>query len=109
MGGFIFKEARASEFIMGKNHVQILNECNSIVIDTPRIEKHDKTTAEIRECLKDLKVLGMKELRTLKKWKDSLKKEFDELDAYKGEEAVPAILQKTKEEDEDEEMAAIDK
>merc|ERR1712088_207565 len=31
----------------------------------------------------------------------------DELDADKGEEAVPAILQKTKEEDE--EMAAIDK
>jgi len=107
--GFIFKEAKASDFIMGKNHVQILNECNSIVIDTPRINKHAKTTAEIRECLKDLKVLGMKELRALKKWKDSLKKEFDELDADKTEEAVPAILQKTKEEEEDEEMAAIDK
>jgi len=107
--GFIFKEAKASDFIMGKNHVQILNECNSIVIDTPRINKHAKTTAEIRECLKDLKVLGMKELRALKKWKDSLKKEFDELDADKAEEAVPAILQKTKEEEEDEEMAAIDK
>jgi len=107
--GFIFKEAKASDFIMGKNHVQILNECNSIVIDTPRINKHAKTTAEIRECLKDLKVLGMKELRALKKWKDSLKKEFDELDADKSEEAVPAILQKTKEEEEDEEMAAIDK
>merc|ERR1719336_2669556 len=40
---------------------------------------------------------------------DSLKKEFDELDADKTEEAVPAILQKTKEEEEDEEMAAIDK
>jgi len=107
--GFIFKEAKASDFIMGKNHVQILNECNSIVIDTPRINKHAKTTAEIRECLKDLKVLGMKELRALKKWKDSLKKEFDEMDADKSEEAVPAILQKTKEEEEDEEMAAIDK
>ena len=107
--GFIFKEAKASDFIMGKNHVQILNECNSIVIDTPRINKHAKTTAEIRECLKDLKVLGMKELRALKKWKDSLKKEFDEMDADKTEEAVPAILQKTKEEEEDEEMAAIDK
>merc|ERR1712130_100750 len=107
--GFLFKEAKASEFIMGKNHVQILNECNSIVIDTPRIDKHAKTTAEIRECLKDLKVLGMKELRALKKWKDSLHKEFEELDADKSEEAVPAILQKTKEEEEDEEMAAIDK
>merc|ERR1712179_510793 len=66
-------------------------------------------TEEIKECLKDLKVLGMKELRALKKWKDALKKEFDELDADKAEEAVPAILQKTKEELEDEELAEIDK
>merc|ERR1712083_589935 len=105
----LYKEAKASEFIMGKDAVKILNECNSIVIDTPRIDKHKKTTDEIRACIKDIKVLGMKELRSLKKWKDALKKEFDELDADKGEEAVPAILQKTKEEEEDEEMAAIDK
>eukprot|EP00090_Calanus_glacialis_P014505 TRINITY_DN2330_c0_g1_i1.p1 TRINITY_DN2330_c0_g1~~TRINITY_DN2330_c0_g1_i1.p1 ORF type:complete len:844 (+),score=377.15 TRINITY_DN2330_c0_g1_i1:35-2566(+) len=107
----LFKEAKASEFIMGKNSVQILNECNSIVIDAPRIDKHKRTTDEIRECIKDIKVLGMKELRNLKKWKDALKKEFDELDeANKGvEEAVPAILVKTKEEIEDEEMAEVDK
>merc|ERR1712059_81072 len=53
------------------------------------------TTDEIKECLKDLKVLGMKELRMLKKWKDALKKEFDDCDKDKTEEAVPAILQKT--------------
>lgn len=107
--GFLYKEAKASDFIMGKEHVKMLNECNSIIIDTPRIGKHPKTTDEIKECLKDLKVLGMKELRALKKWKDALKKEFDELDADKTEEAVPAILQKTKEELEDEELAEIDK
>merc|ERR1711892_1581600 len=107
----LHKEAKASEFIMGKNSVKILNECNSIVIDAPRIDKHARTTNEIRECIKDIKVLGMKELRQLKKWKDALKKEFDELDeANKGvEEAVPAILVKTKEEIEDEELAEVDK
>merc|ERR1712079_729815 len=91
--GFIFKEAKASDFIMGKDAVKILNECNSIVIDTPRIDKHKKTTDEIRACIKDIKVLGMKELRSLKKWKDALKKEFDEIDeANKDvEEAVPAV------------------
>merc|ERR1719483_1844432 len=96
---------------MGKNSVKILHECNSIVIDAPRIDKHARTTTEIRECIKDIKVLGMKELRQLKKWKDALKKEFDELDeANKGvEEAVPAILVKTKEEIEDEELAEVDK
>merc|ERR1712013_51016 len=84
---------------------------NSIVIDTPRIDKHKKTTDEIRACIKDIKVLGMKELRSLKKWKDALKKEFDEIDeANKDvEEAVPAIHVKTKEEIEDEELAEVDK
>merc|ERR1712013_51264 len=84
---------------------------NSIVIDTPRIDKHKKTTDEIRACIKDIKVLGMKELRSLKKWKDALKKEFDEIDeANKDvEEAVPAIHVKTKEEIEDEELAGVDK
>ena len=58
----LYKEAKASEFIMGKDAVKILNECNSIVIDTPRIDKHKKTTDEIKACIKDIKVLGMKEL-----------------------------------------------
>ena len=68
---------------------------------------------EIQECLKDLKVLGMKDLRHLKKWRDALRKEFTELDGKKEEEGedttVPAILQKTEEELEDEELQEMDK
>jgi len=110
--GNLYKEAMASDFIMGSNHVQILNFSNKIVLDTPRVVKHKKTTNEVVECCKDLKVLGMKDLRLLKKWRDALKKEFEEEDK-KGEEAdevvVPAIHQKTKEEEEDEELANMDK
>merc|ERR1719273_780507 len=110
--GNLYKEALASDFIMGTNHVQILNFSNKIVLDTPRVVKHKKTTNEVVECCKDLKVLGMKDLRLLKKWRDALKKEFEEEDK-KGEEAdevvVPAIHQKTKEEEEDEELANMEK
>merc|ERR1712073_126015 len=74
-----------------------------ILIDTPRIEKHPRTTAEVKECLKDLKVLGMKELRMLKKWRDALKKEFEELD-QKNEEMEE--LDKQVEELKDEERRA---
>merc|ERR1712058_202398 len=103
----LYKEANASDFIMGSDTIKILNESNAIVIDTPRIEKHPRTTVEIKECLKDLKVLGMKDLRMLKKWRDALRKEFQELDEENKEndEATPAIQVRTQEEIEDEEMA----
>jgi len=107
----LYKEAKASEFIMGDNHIKILNDCNKIIIDTPRIQKHEKTTKEIVACLNDLKVLGMRDLRNLKKWRDALRKEFDELDKKNKEdetEAVPAIMEKTAEEMEDEELNEID-
>merc|ERR1711915_751120 len=54
---------------------------------------------------------GMRELRSLKKWKDALKKEFEDLDSSNKDDkdAVPAIHAKTHEEVEDEEMAEIDK
>jgi len=110
--GALFKEANASDFIMGDKHVQMLNFCNRIVMDTPRVLKHKKTTNEVVECCKDLKVLGMKDLRLIKKWRDALRKEFEEADKKQDDEeevAVPAIHQKTKEEEEDEELAAMDK
>merc|ERR1711973_178583 len=110
----LYKEAKASDFIMGSDHIKILNDCNKIIIDTPRIQKHTRTTKEIVECLKDLKVLGMKDLRNLKKWRDALRKEFEEMDKEKeagaGETAaVPAIMEKTAEEEEEEELQEIDK
>jgi len=107
----LYKEAKASDFIMGQDTIRILNESNAIVIDTPRIDKHERTTAEVRECIKDLKVLGMKDLRMLKKWRDHLKKEFEKLDEELQEKGVetPAIQVRTQEEIEDEEMAEIDK
>merc|ERR1712059_22852 len=58
--------------------ITILNSSNAIVLDTPRIVKHERTTPEVVECLKDLRVLGMKELRMLKKWRDALKKEVED-------------------------------
>lgn len=36
----LFKEARASEFIQGGDHIKILNSANKIVLDTPRIRDH---------------------------------------------------------------------
>ena len=64
--------------------------------------------------MKDLKVLGMKDLRMLKKWRDALRKEFEALDEEAKKESgegaeIPAILVKTQEELEDEELQEMDK
>jgi hypothetical protein len=40
----LFKQAKASEFIMGTNPIHILNNCHEITLDEPRILKHKKTT-----------------------------------------------------------------
>ena len=56
----------------------------------------------------------MKDLRMLKKWRDALRKEFEALDEEAKKESgegaeVPAILVKTQEELEDEELQEMDK
>ena len=59
----LYKKAKASEFISEDKPIHVLNNYNEIVLDEPRIYKHKKTTQEVKECVKDLKLLGMKELR----------------------------------------------
>merc|ERR1712200_273519 len=99
----LFKEAKASEFIMGEDPIRILNCANAISLDTPRIKNHPKTTKELKECLKDLKVLAMKDLRKIKKWRDILKEEFEK-EAQSGEKKdEDKVVEKTEEQIEDEE------
>ena len=104
----LFTEAKASEFITGDNSIKILNQCNTIKIDKPWIENHKKTTTEIKECLKDLKVLSLKDLRSLKKWKDALKADLDKIAGDENEEN-DAPVEKTAEEVELEELEEMDR
>ena len=69
----LFKKANASQFIIEDRPIHVLNNCHEIVLDESWIRKHPKTTFEVKECCKDLRVLGMKELRLLKKWREALK------------------------------------
>ena len=69
----LYKKANASDFISEDKPIHVLNNFNEIVFDESWIRKHSSTTFEVKECCKDLRVLGMKELRLLKKWRETLK------------------------------------
>ncbi|XP_030381395.1 pre-rRNA 2'-O-ribose RNA methyltransferase FTSJ3 [Scaptodrosophila lebanonensis] len=58
----------ASTFMQADNALAALQGIASITIDDERIRKHKKTTVEILECCKDLKVLGRKDIKGLLLW-----------------------------------------
>ena len=72
-----FKETPASEFIQTTDPIAILGQYNKLSFDQPKngdvalaaLDKLPETTPEIRNCCKDLKVLGRKEFKLLLKWR----------------------------------------
>lgn len=69
-------ELLVSEFIKHTNALIALQNVGEIVFDDLKIKKHPKTTDEIIECCKDIKVLGRKDLRSLIAWWKTLRAEF---------------------------------
>lgn len=61
-------ELKASEFIKHVSGLTALQGVSAVVFDDDTITNHPKTTAEIQECCKDLKVLGRKDMRLLLNW-----------------------------------------
>merc|ERR1712060_386616 len=94
----LFKVAKASDFILGDKPIHVLNNCHEIQLDEERIRKHKKTTTEIVECCKDIKVLGIKELRLLKKWRELLRCDFEsQTEKVKEKEAMNSESEKLEE------------
>lgn len=85
---------------------------SEIVIDDEIIDKHEKTTKEIRECCKDIKVLGRKDLKLLLNWWKALKKSQTETNKVENtveDEITAAPTTISLEEQEDLEDEAIQK
>uniref|UniRef100_A0A1A9WT14 Putative rRNA methyltransferase n=1 Tax=Glossina brevipalpis TaxID=37001 RepID=A0A1A9WT14_9MUSC len=76
----------ATDFMKSENGLAALRDIGSIRIDDKRIAEHPKTTAEILECCKDIKVLGRKDIKGLLVWWKHIKEEL--FKTNKQEEAV---------------------
>lgn len=66
-------KVKLSEFLSDVNPIDLLVGCSQIVFDDKTIEEHPKTTLEIKECCKDIKVLGRKDLKSLLSWLKQMK------------------------------------
>ncbi|KAL3098428.1 hypothetical protein niasHS_003781 [Heterodera schachtii] len=62
----------ATEFVTSKNALQLLSRASELVLDSERVLNSEHTTNEIKECLKDIKVCGPAELRSILKWRKKL-------------------------------------
>lgn len=79
-----FKEVPASEFIQTTDPIAMLGSLNRFSFDQPpngdvalaALDKIPETTEEIRDCCKDLRVLGRKEFRNLLKWRLKVREKF---------------------------------
>uniref|UniRef100_A0A2R5LKM9 Putative rRNA methyltransferase n=1 Tax=Ornithodoros turicata TaxID=34597 RepID=A0A2R5LKM9_9ACAR len=89
------------DFINSENHVELLGECNEIVIDDEEVLNHPLTTNEIKECCKDVKVLGRGDIKSLMTWRKKLRAMFDERKKQEGESAQADVEEVEDEEDEE--------
>ncbi|KAJ1168332.1 hypothetical protein NDU88_000258 [Pleurodeles waltl] len=62
------------EFLKADNAVDFLSKASEITLDNPELDRHSATTADVRECCKDIRVLGRKELRSLLSWRSKLRR-----------------------------------
>lgn len=104
-------ELNASEFIRHTSALAALQGVSEIVFDDAKIASHPKTTNEIRECCKDIKVLGRKDLKNLIAWWKALNSEFypKEVKVVEQIETEQKVKYLTKEEVEDMEFEEIEK
>lgn len=74
----LHKSAQISDFVHKENFVDILNNATVLNMNDPEIANHPLTTNEIKECCKDIKVLGRKDLKALLGWRKAIQKSLDD-------------------------------
>ncbi|XP_072048018.1 pre-rRNA 2'-O-ribose RNA methyltransferase FTSJ3-like isoform X2 [Amphiura filiformis] len=103
---------KATDYLASETPAEVLNDCSEIVIDDDEIAKNPLTTVELKHCIKDIKVLGKKEIKLLLTWHKKLnkqrkkeeaklepKKEVESSDSEDEEAKIERQLEKLKDEE----------
>ncbi|XP_066258103.1 pre-rRNA 2'-O-ribose RNA methyltransferase FTSJ3 [Euwallacea similis] len=106
-------QLKASVFVQNENGIDLLQHASEIVFDDPDILNHKKTTKEIQECFKDIKVLGRKDLRNVMAWWKVLHEEWEKKlkaeEDIKSDVKVEEKIDSTAVSDDDDDMKDVDK
>uniref|UniRef100_UPI0037E7DB82 pre-rRNA 2'-O-ribose RNA methyltransferase FTSJ3 n=1 Tax=Semicossyphus pulcher TaxID=241346 RepID=UPI0037E7DB82 len=70
----LYHSFTVTSFLKAENAIDFLGKASEIAFDNPELESHAATSAEIKECCRDIKVLGRKELRLLLNWRSKLRR-----------------------------------
>lgn len=103
----LFHSLKASEFISSENYLQLLSETSEVVLDEDYLKNHVATTKELKECLKDIKVLGKREIRLIINWRKKIKKELEGQNESKDGQEAEADKKEEDENDSDVEEAKL--
>ncbi|CAG9864258.1 unnamed protein product [Phyllotreta striolata] len=99
----LYTKLNVSDFVKHENGIEALQNASEIVFDDKEILNHSLTTKEIQECVKDIKVLGRKDLRKLLTWWKTLHEEYKKSNAIDEEtETEDALIEAKTSTNEDE-------
>uniref|UniRef100_A0A669BS26 pre-rRNA processing protein FTSJ3 n=1 Tax=Oreochromis niloticus TaxID=8128 RepID=A0A669BS26_ORENI len=70
----LYHSFTVTDFLKAENPVDFLGKASEITFNNPDLEFHSATSNEIKECCRDIKVLGRKELRLLLNWRSKLRR-----------------------------------
>uniref|UniRef100_A0A8C9S3X0 pre-rRNA processing protein FTSJ3 n=1 Tax=Scleropages formosus TaxID=113540 RepID=A0A8C9S3X0_SCLFO len=70
----LYHNFSVTEFLRAENPVDFLSKASEISFDNDELTCHPATTNEIKECCRDIRVLGRKELRLLLNWRGKLRR-----------------------------------
>uniref|UniRef100_A0A0B7A9E8 Putative rRNA methyltransferase n=1 Tax=Arion vulgaris TaxID=1028688 RepID=A0A0B7A9E8_9EUPU len=73
----LFFSLPVTQFFSSDSYMDLLAQSSEIVLDSEEIKNHRLTTSEIKECIKDIKVLGKKEIKSVFLWRKKVKKDLE--------------------------------